>query len=78
MKRRFLFILAAVFPAALGVRTGFTANEQNVPQPAAEAGQTLNVMWRFNGNAHFPNIGPPLQWHSDRNILWQTPVGAGG
>ncbi|HEV3344846.1 MAG TPA: hypothetical protein VG125_31000 [Pirellulales bacterium] len=78
MKRRFLLILAAVFQAAHGVRTGVTADEPNVARPAPAAGQTLNIMWRFDGNAHFPNIDPPREWHSDRNILWRTPVGADG
>jgi hypothetical protein len=78
MKHRFLLVPAAVFLAALGVRTGFTADEQNVPRPAAEPSQKLNVMWRFDGNAHFPNITPPRRWQSDSNILWRTPVGAGG
>jgi hypothetical protein len=59
MKRRFLLVLAAVFLAALGVRRGFTADERNVARAAAEAGQTLNVRWRFDSNAHFPNIDPP-------------------
>ena len=36
------------------------------------------AMWRFDGNGRFPNIHPPSEWRSDRNILWKTPVEVGG
>jgi len=42
------------------------------------AGETPNVMWRFDGNGRFPNIRPPVEWRSDRNVLWKTSVGIGG
>lgn len=35
-------------------------------------------MWRFDGNGRFPNIHPPTEWRSDKNILWKTPVEIGG
>jgi outer membrane protein assembly factor BamB len=37
----------------------------------------VNVMWRFDGNGHFPNIHPPAKWATDKNILWKTTVDAG-
>src|SRR5947209_2510682 len=37
-----------------------------------------NVMWRFDGSGRFPNIRPPSEWGTDKNILWQTPVEVGG
>ena len=42
------------------------------------AGETPNVMWRFDGNGRFPDIRPPVEWRSDRNVLWKTSVGIGG
>lgn len=35
-------------------------------------------MWRFDGSGRFPNIRPPVEWASDKNILWQTRVETGG
>src|SRR5258706_16299554 len=45
---------------------------------AAKESDAVNIMWRFDGNGRFPNIHPPSEWRSDRNVLWKTPVEIGG
>ncbi|MFT5108147.1 MAG: outer membrane protein assembly factor BamB [Pseudoalteromonas tetraodonis] len=37
-----------------------------------------NISWRFDGAGRYPNIQPPTEWRSDKNVLWKTPVKAGG
>jgi outer membrane protein assembly factor BamB len=37
----------------------------------------IGVMWRFDGAGRFPNIHPPTEWRSDKNVLWKTPVEVG-
>ncbi len=57
----------------------FLREERKTAQPAAgTTGEAANVMWRFDGNGRFPNIHPPSEWGTDRNILWKTPVEIGG
>jgi len=69
-------LLAALFAFVHG---GLKAEEPNPPQPAAvKTDQAVNVMWRFDGCGRFPAIHPPRQWSADQNILWRTPVDAGG
>jgi outer membrane protein assembly factor BamB len=68
MQRRLawtIVVLVAALPA------GLSADNPGQGEPA-------NVMWRFNGSGRFPNIQPPAEWRSDRNILWKTPVEVGG
>lgn len=40
--------------------------------------EAVNIMWRFDGNGHFPNIRPPSEWRRDKNILWKAAVEIGG
>jgi outer membrane protein assembly factor BamB len=61
------------------MQTGLKADD---PKPAqavgAQASESINIMWRFDGNGRFPNIYPPCQWGTDHNILWKTAVDIGG
>ena len=64
---------------AAAIQTGLKADEPKAAQPAAaKASEAADVMWRFDGNGRFPNIHPPTEWRSDRNILWKAPVEVGG
>jgi len=74
------FVFGALLIALVAaVRTGLKAEERKTAEPAsAKTGQVVNVMWRFDGNGRFPNIHPPSEWRSDKNILWKTHVDVGG
>jgi outer membrane protein assembly factor BamB len=62
------FLLVLLVAAVL---TGLKAEDP-------KSGAAVNVMWRFDGNGRFPDIHPPVEWRHDKNILWKTPVEAGG
>ena len=72
---RGVFLVVLFAAAATVVKAGDPTSTQPA---AAKAGEGGNVMWRFDGNGRFPDIHPPTEWGSDRNILWKTPVDIGG
>ncbi len=39
---------------------------------------TTNVSWRHDGTGRFPNINPPDEWASTKNLRWRTSIDAGG
>ncbi len=45
---------------------------------AGGTGEAANVMWRLDGNGHFPKVHPPTEWRSGKNVLWRAPVEVGG
>ena len=68
-----LVVLAAMAQTGLEAEDGKTT-----PPAAAKTREAVNVMWRCDGNGHFPNIHPLCEWSDGRNILWKTPVEIGG
>ncbi len=62
-------VLLVVLVAAM--QSGLNGDEPTTHEAA-------NVMWRFDGNGRFPNINPPTEWRTDKNILWKTSVEIGG
>ncbi len=73
------FVAVLLFVFATVNQSGLPAEDRKAIQPgAARAGEAVNVMWRFDGSGRFPDIHPPLEWRTDRNILWKTPVDVGG
>ncbi|HVC97018.1 MAG TPA: PQQ-binding-like beta-propeller repeat protein, partial [Pirellulales bacterium] len=73
MYRGLLVVLVAAVPTAV------KAEDRTTARPAAaKTSEAVDIMWRFDGNGRFPNIDPPSEWKSDRNILWKTPVEIGG
>jgi outer membrane protein assembly factor BamB len=72
--RRILLLLALAAAAPAGLR----AEDREATATAPKTGEAVDVMWRFDGGGRFPNIHPPAEWGSDRNILWKTPVEVGG
>jgi outer membrane protein assembly factor BamB len=70
----FQSVLVAMILAGL-----LKAEDGKTPQSgAAKPGEAVNIMWRFDGNGHFPTIHPPSEWRHDKNILWKTAVEIGG
>jgi outer membrane protein assembly factor BamB len=68
-----LIVLFAVPRACL------KAEDERTPGPTADRPhQAADIMWRFDGNGHCPNIHPPSEWQSGKNILWRTLVEIGG
>lgn len=47
-------------------------------QAAQPKGPATNVGWRYDGTGQFPNITPPDEWASDKNVRWRTIVDVGG
>jgi outer membrane protein assembly factor BamB len=68
------FVTALLCGALLVV---FAALERRLPAAEPNPDEAANVMWRFDGNGHFPNIHPPSAWAKDKNVLWKTSVDAG-
>jgi outer membrane protein assembly factor BamB len=64
-------LIAAIAAASLCLQS------EGKPAPLKASGPS-NIMWRFDGNGHFPNIDPPSEWDENKNILWKTPVDIGG
>jgi outer membrane protein assembly factor BamB len=68
-----LLVLVAGLQANLQAEDPKTA-----PPAAAKSGESVNIMWRFDGGGRFPDIRPPSTWRRDQNIFWKTPVEIGG
>lgn len=68
-----LVILVAAKPLVLNAD-----DPKPTRSPMKKTGELVDVMWRFDGTGHFPQVRPPLEWARDKNVLWKTPVEVGG
>lgn len=66
--------------AAFGATSSLVSgdDEKKPASTAGKASESTSIMWRFDGNGHFPNIDPPVEWGRERNILWKSTVGPSG
>ncbi|MSR52381.1 MAG: hypothetical protein EXS09_03705 [Gemmataceae bacterium] len=52
-------------------------SDSNAQPAATKTREAVNIMWRFDGNGHFPDIHPVTEWSKEKNILWKTLVDVG-